>query len=157
MNREFLKELGLEDEAIESIMKAHGKAIQSVKPDDYEELKSAKATLEQQLEELNGTLIATNEKYASVDETLQEKDRLIKDYETTNLKYRIANQAGIPMDIASRLAGETEEEIKADAEKLAGFVNKKQPLPLKTTEPSDVDAEDKAYKSLLDNLNLEGE
>ena len=153
MNRKFLEELGLEKEVIDQVMAEHGKTIQSVKPDDYEELKSAKATLEQQLEELNGTLTATNEKYASVDETLQEKDRLIKDYETTNLKYRIANQAGIPMDIASRLAGETEEEIKADAEKLAGFVNKKQPLPLKGTEPPKVDEKEQAYTKILENLN----
>jgi len=57
MNRKFLEELGLEKETIDQVMAEHGKAIQAVKPaDDYEELKEANATLEQQVQEMQGTL-----------------------------------------------------------------------------------------------------
>src|SRR5699024_2021842 len=153
MNRKFLEELGLEKVAIDSIMKEHGLAIQAVKPTDYDELKEASKTYEQQINDLQATIDAQKESLGNIDDLKQE----IESYKLKDIKTNIAVQAGIPLELASRLSGTTEEEIKADAETMAGFVNKKQPLPLKTTEPSDVDAEDKAYKSLLDNLNLEGE
>lgn len=160
MDRNFLEELGLEKEVIDSIMKKHGKAIQAVKPAEdieksLEDLKNEKVALEKQVEELNGTLTSTTEKYADVDQTLVEKEKIITDYETKNLKYRIANQAGLPLDLAERLAGETEGEIKADAEKLSGFVSKPPVLPLKPTEPDIVDVEDQAYSSMLENLKGE--
>src|SRR5690625_3112246 len=73
-------------------------------------------------------------------------------YKLKNLKTSIAVEAGIPLELAGRLSGETEEEIKADAENFADFVNKKPTLPLKPTEPPKVDKEDQAYASLADNL-----
>ena len=146
MNRKFLEELGLEKETIEKVMAEHGKAIQDAKPaEDIEELKSEKATLEKKVGDLETTLNATTEKYTDIDTTLAEKDKLLKNYETTNLKFRIANQAGIPLDLAERLSGETEDEIKADAEKLSEFVSRKEVLPLKPTEPEDI--EEKPYSN----------
>lgn len=156
MNRKYLEDLGLEKEVIDKVMAEHGKAIQEVKPaEDYEELKNKKDALEKKVGDLETTLNATTEKYADVDTTIAEKDKLIKDYETTNLKFRIANQAGIPMDLAERLAGETEEEIKADAEKLSEFVNKKPTLPLKSYEEPTEDDSTLALKQTLNELKGE--
>ena len=152
MNRKFLEELGLEKEVIDKVMAEHGKTIQSVKPDDYEELKSAKATLEQQLKDLQNTLSTKEEEFSSYESNLGELQKKVETYKLKDLKTNIANQAGIPLDLAGRLSGETEEEIKADAEKLAGFVNKKQPLPLKPTEPAKVDEKEQAYSKILENL-----
>lgn len=155
MNREFLKGLGLTDEQIESTMKEHGKTVQAAKPADYDDLKSAKETLEKQVEELNGTLQATTDKYTQQESTLGELQKQVKGYEVDTLKTRIASQAGLPLDLAGRLSGETEDEIKADAEKFASFVGKSAPLPLKPTEQTN----DKTspYKNMLENLKLEGE
>ena len=155
MNREFLKGLGLTDEQIESTMKEHGKTVQAAKPTDYDDLKSAKETLEKQVEELNGTLQTTTDKYTQQESTLGELQTKIKGYEVDTLKTRIASQAGLPLDLAGRLSGETEDEIKADAEKFASFVGKPAPLPLKPTEQTN----DKTspYKNMLENLKLEGE
>lgn len=153
MNREFLEGLGLEKEAIDSIMKEHGKAIQSVKPDDYEDLKNTKATLEQQLTDLQNTLKTKDDELGGLEDLKKE----VETYKLKDLKTNIAVQAGIPLELAGRLSGATEEEIKADAEKIAGFVNKKQPLPLKPTEPPEKDTEEKAYANMLNNLNLKGE
>lgn len=149
MNREFLEELGLEKETIDKVMAAHGKAIQAVKPaEDYEELKTEKATLKQQLTDLQNTLATKEEELSGLDDLKTEVEK----YKLKDLKTSIAIQAGIPLELADRLGGETEEEIKADAEKLAGFVNKKPTLPLKPTEPPAVDKEEQAYASLVDNL-----
>ncbi|GGN54869.1 phage scaffolding protein [Oceanobacillus indicireducens] len=150
MNREFLKELGLNDEQIEATMKEHGKAIQAAKPaEDYEELKNTNATLEQQLSDLQNTLNTQKEELSSIDDLKKE----VETYKLKDLKTSIAIQAGIPLDLAGRLSGETEEEIKADAEKIAGFVNKKQPLPLKPTEPQQLDEKEQAYANIIENLS----
>ena len=150
MKREFLEELGLDKEVIDKIMAEHGKTIQNLKQEQevFDQLKSEKEQLEQQLQQLNDKLTDQEKELSSVEE-LQSK---LKTYELENLKIKIANQAGIPLDLAGRLSGETEEEIKADAEKLAGFVNKKPTLPLKPSEPQNVDPKEKAYEKLLENL-----
>lgn len=147
MNRKFLEELGLEKEVIDSIMKEHGLAIQAVKPTDYDELKEASAKYEQQINELQETIDAQKESLGSIDELKQE----IESYKLKDIKTNIAIQAGIPLELASRLNGATEEEIKADAEKVAGFVNKKQTLPLRPSEP-EVNNEKREMEQMLDQL-----
>lgn len=155
MKREDLEKLGLDKEIIIEIMGLHGKSVQAAKPTDYDDLKSAKETLEKQVEELNGTLTATNDKYTQQESTLSDLQKQVKGYEVDTLKTRIASQAGLPLDLAGRLSGETEDEIKADAEKFASFVSKPAPLPLKSTEPADDNVS--PYKNMLENLKLEGE
>ncbi|MCB5934488.1 phage scaffolding protein [Caldibacillus thermoamylovorans] len=151
MNREFLQNLGLEKETIDKIMAEHGKAIQAVKPADYDELKTEKATLEQKLTDLQKIIDTQKEKLSSIEDLKKE----IETYKLKDLKTSIAIQAGIPFELAGRLNGQTEEEIKADAEKIAGFVNKKPTLPLKTTEPPQVDEKEQAYAKILENLKGE--
>jgi len=131
------------------VMAEHGKAIQAVKPtDDYEDLQNTNATLEKQLNDLQTTLDSKETELGSIEDLKKE----IESHKLDKLKTNIAIQANIPLELAGRLSGETEEDIKADAEKIAEFVNKKQPLPLKHTEPSKVDAEESAYASMLDKL-----
>ncbi|WP_277679231.1 DUF4355 domain-containing protein [Gracilibacillus dipsosauri] len=153
MKREFLKEIGLEDETINKIMAEHGKAIQAVKPDDYEDLKNTNATLEQQLADLQKTLSTKEEEFTKYESNLGELKKEVETYKLKDLKTSIAIQAGIPIELAGRLSGETEKEIKSDAEKLVGFIGKKQPLPLKPTEPPKVDEKEQAYAKILENLN----
>lgn len=75
-----------------------------------------------------------------------------KAYESGALKMRIAHENGIPYELASKLSGETEEEIKKDAETLAKFVKNQQPQPLANTEHGHTNGKDAAYKSLLADL-----
>lgn len=147
MDRKFLEDKGLEKDVIDEIMKEHGKAVQAVKPDDdYEALVSEKENLEKKITDLNSTLTATNEKYADYEENVTKLTDTVNQYKTKDLKTRIANEHGIPFELAGRLSGETEEEIKADAESLSSFVSKKQPpLPLGSTEPTEV--EEKKYSN----------
>ena len=147
MNRKFLEELGLEKEVIDSIMKEHGKAIQAVKPADYEELKNEKTTLEQQLNDLQQSLASKDEQLKSVEDLKKE----VETYKLKELKTSIAIQAGLPLELAGRLSGETEEEIKADAEKLVDLIPKNKPLPLKPTEPP-VDDKQRELEQMLDEL-----
>ena len=150
MNREFLEKLGLEKEIIDQIMKEHGLTIQKVKPEDYDDIKAENKTLKDTVTTLENSL----KEFEGYEDKLAEKDNLIKEYELENLKYRIANENGIPLELASKLSGETEEDLKKDAETLSSFITKKQTLPLRTTEPK-VDDEMAAYKEMLDNLKLD--
>lgn len=54
--------------------------------------------------------------------TIAQLQGQIKGYETNALKQKIAGEKGIPLEFASRLAGETEADIKADADKMAGYL-----------------------------------
>lgn len=150
MNREFLEKLGLEKEIIDQIMKEHGLTIQKVKPEDYDDIKEENKTLKDTVTTLENSL----KEFEGYEDKLAEKDNLIKEYELENLKYRIANENGIPLELASKLSRETEEDLKKDAETLSSFITKKQTLPLRTTEPQ-VDDEMAAYKEMLDNLKLD--
>lgn len=63
-----------------------------------------------------------------------------------------AYESGIPYELAGKLSGDTEEEIKKDAETLAKFVKNQQPQPLANTEHGHTNGKDAAYKSLLADL-----
>lgn len=149
MNREFLEKLGLEKEAIDQIMKEHGKAIQNVKPEDYEETKKSNLTLNETVKNLEKTLASKDEKYKEFETNISELNGKVKTFETKELKLRIAHENQIPFELAERLSGVTEEEIKADAEKLSSFVAKKTVLPLKDVAQS---TESNPYKDLLNGL-----
>jgi septal ring factor EnvC (AmiA/AmiB activator) len=124
---------------------------------DYAEIKARKTELEAEVEALKTTLAETNEKYTNYDKDIADLNAKIAGYETANMRTKIALQHGIPYDLASRLVGEDEESITADAKKLAELIGSKEPIPpLKDVEPK-IDDKDSAYKSLLENLNLEGE
>ena len=150
MNREFLEKLGLEKEVIDKVMAEHGKTIQEIKPKDYDDIKIDNKTLKDTV----ATLETSLKDFEGFEGKLAEKDNLIKDYEIKNLKYRIANENGIPFELASKLTGETEEDLKKDAETLSSFITRKQTLPLRTTEPK-VDDEMAPYKGMLENLKLD--
>ena len=147
MNREFLEKLGLEKEIIDQIMKEHGLTIQKVKPEDYDDIKEENKTLKDTVTTLENAL----KEFEGYEDKLAEKDNLIKEYELKNLKYRIANENGIPLELASKLSGETEEDLKKDAETLSSFITKKQTLPLRTTEPQ-VDDKQRELEQMLDEL-----
>lgn len=112
---------------------------EQAKYSDYDTIKSDLGTLRVQLSAKDAEI-----------STLQEK---VKGYETDSVKTRIALDTGLPLDLRTRLTGETEEEIRADANKLAKlFVQQKDPAPLRDTEPPVADEKTAAYKSLLNNL-----
>lgn len=144
------------DTAIQERLSRQKKSIEEQYA-DYAEIKERNAELEAEVGTLKTTLAETNNKYANYDKDVAELNAKIAGYETANMRTRIALQHNIPYDLASRLVGEDEESITADAKKLAELVGHKDPVaPLKDVEPP-IDGKDGAYKSLLENLNLEGE
>lgn len=158
MKREFLENLKLDKEIIDQIMAENGKDIQAhqEKYSDYEKIKTNYKSLESENAALKATMEETTKASQGYEQSINELNAKISGYETSNLKTKIALQYGIPYDLAGRLVGEDENSITEDAKKLAELVKSSDPVPpLKTTEPQG--AKDDGYKSLLQNLNFEGD
>lgn len=126
---------------------------------DYEDLKTKVTDYEKQIGDLSKTIEDSDKKYASYDKTLAELQGKVKGYETSSVKMRIAHENGIPFELANRLSGDTEEDIRKDAETLFRFIGKStQPAaPLKSNEPSGADSKSAALRSLTAELTSKGE
>lgn len=98
---------------------------------EIETLKADKEALSKKMQEETA-------KYAEYDKNLTELQGKVKKYETDSVKTRIAKEVGIPAELFDRLRGETEEELKKDAESLKALLPKHQ-APGKGNAPKDAD------------------
>lgn len=139
----------------ESLDKKIREEVKAEYQSQINELSTFKTQIEDLQKEIAGykSTIETEKATQETDkQTIADLQAKIEGFETANLKTRIALNHGLPFDFANRLNGTTEDEITADAEKMADFFvqNKPQP-PLKTAEPS-LTGEDAAYQNILNNL-----
>ena len=108
---------------------------------DYETLKTQVGTL-------------TTERDTAVQQ-LSDANAKIKTYETNSVKMRIAQEKGLPAEMALRLTGETEEDIAKDADSMVQiFKATKGAAPLFDNSASVGDNNDAALKQMLQNLNM---
>lgn len=125
---------------------------------DYDQLKSRVEELEKENVDLKSTIEATNQSKVDADKQLEELQSQIAGYETASLRTRIALKHGLPYDLADRLQGNDEESFEADAERLAGYMKRAQPVaPVRETEPQVGDNKTMQMKSMLRELNNTGE
>ena len=129
----------------ERLRKAEEKAMAKAKEQfaDYDDLKKQVNDYQEQLQKLTDTVSESEKKLAEKDAELAES----ASYRTDLEKTRIAIEAGLKMEYASRLQGETAEEWKADAQALAkDFASSHVAAPLGSNEPKithEATAEDK--------------
>ena len=129
---------------------------EKAKYSDYDQLKSRVTELETENVGLKSTIEANNQSKADADKQLEEMQSQIAGYETASLRTRVALQHGLPYDLADRLQGTDEESFKADAERLAGFMKKSQPVaPIRDSEPVLEKTENTLYKNLIQGLEIE--
>lgn len=136
------------DKAVEKRLEAERETVKSqykgyLSPDDAKKKYEGYLSPEQEKEKYKGYLTP---------EQAAEKDKKIKGYEIRSLKTRIARENNIPYELAGRLTGETEEDIKKDAEALAKIWREQNSAPLASTEPSGADSKRAAVKRMLSNL-----
>ena len=125
---------------------------------DYDQLKSRVEKLEKENGGLKSTIEATNQSKTDADKQLEVLQNQIAGYETASLRTRVALQYGLPYDLADRLQGTDEDSFKADAERLAGYMKRAQPVaPVRETEPQVGDNKTMQMKSMLRELNNTGE
>nr|DAK32883.1 MAG TPA: major capsid protein [Caudoviricetes sp.] len=125
---------------------------------DYDDLKKRVSELESENGALKATVEETKQTIAKSDAQITELQGQVSNYETASLRTRIALQNGLPYDLADRLQGADEEALKADAERLAGFMRPATPqAPLRDTEPAIGDDKTMQMKQMLRDLQPKGE
>lgn len=89
-------------------------------------------------------------------EEVAKKDAKIRSYETASVKTRIANEVGLPYEMAARLSGEDEDAIRKDAQALQKLMGRKPAAPLADPE-SNKETKDAGLRAMLQQLNGKGE
>lgn len=118
---------------------------------DYDELKARVTELETEKSGLESALAEAKEKEGTIAD-LQSK---IAGYETSAMRVRVALANGLPFDLAERLQGDDEAAITADAERLAGYLKPKEPVPpMKIVEPP-LDGKKAGMRNMLHDLKGE--
>lgn len=88
--------------------------------------------------------------------TIAELTAKVKGYELSALKQSIAQQKGIPAEMAARLTGETEKDIMKDADAMAAMLRKvKGPAPSFEPSKKDPDAKNAELIKMLHDLRGE--
>lgn len=97
---------------------------------------------------------------AALNDKLKESETKIADltaknsaYEISSVKMKVAHETGLPFELAQRLSGTTEEEIRKDADALAKFATHSQPTPDFSPETPPGASADSAYRALAHDLN----
>lgn len=122
---------------------------------DYDDLKIKVGDYEKKIADMTAAAQADAKKYAGYDKTIAELQTKLKGHETASVKTRIAHETGIPYEMASRLTGETEDEIRADAQSLSRLMRASEPVaPPASTEPPSVDPKDAGMRDMLRNLKI---
>ena len=125
---------------------------------DYDDLKKRVSELESENSALKSTVEDDKQTRAGLDAQITELQGQVSNYETANLRTRIALQNGLPYDLADRLQGADEEALRADAERLASFMRPATPqAPLRDTEPPIGDNKEMQMKQMLHELQPKGE
>ena len=99
-----------------------------------EEVETRTQDLQKQIDELGNSLNGATEKAKADAEIIAGLEAKTKSYETASVKSRIAHEVGIPFELANKLSGETEEDIRKDAEALKPYVTQKHTAPLRNPE-----------------------
>lgn len=139
------------DTAIKSRLDRERKTIQSQYA-DYESLKQQVADLTKEKGDLEKA--ASDEKKALQDR-LDAADAKAKTLELDALRTKVAVEKKLPLELRTRLSGETEEEIRADADSLAKLFRAEQrrDLPGYKPERAEGDQKDAALRNLLKDIS----
>lgn len=112
------------DKAIQSRLKQKDRELVDkykdyLSPDDVTALK---ADYDKQLQDANKLVEEANKKLSTFDETVSNLTQRAETAENKLLKNKVAYENKLPIELSDRLIGSTEEELKADAEKLSGIL-----------------------------------
>lgn len=127
---------------------------------ELETLKAEKTQWGQKEEEYKKTAKENADSIASMTSQLAAEQSKVKAFQKNELRQKIASEEGLPVTLAGRIQGETEDEMKEDAKALAEVfkANNNKGLPMANLDNGGGNGsqKDKAYKDMLKDLT-EGE
>lgn len=89
------------------------------------------------------------------DQTITDLEAQLKGSRAELAKTRIALEKGLPVEMSGRLNGETEDEIRKDAEALSALFGRRNPAPRRDNDPPAGNEKNAAFKKLLDSMKGE--
>lgn len=98
-------------------------------------------------------IAALNGKLSDSEKTIADLTAKNSAYEISSVKMRIAHETGLPYELAERLSGTTEEDIRKDAETLTQFTSQAPATPSFSSEPPVGDSTNAAFIALAQSLN----
>lgn len=110
---------------------------------------------EKKLADINESLTKANETIKSHDQIVSELTTRATKAEADLLKSRIAHESGVPFELAGRLVGSNEEELKADAQQFASFLAPRQAPPLSTGETGSGNNANAGLAKMLKDINAQ--
>ena len=141
------------DAAIKSRLERERKTIES-RYSDYESLKAQIDNLTKEKSDLEK---AKAEDAKKIQDQLDAANAKTKKLELDSIRTKVAIEKKLPLELRTRLSGETEEEIKADADNLAKVFSAEQRRNLPGFSAGTPEPEDKneaAYKELLQGFKF---
>lgn len=135
------------------IRRAEAKAAE--KYADYETLKTQNADYVTQISQLQEQLQKQTETINGNQSIVDDLKAQVQNYESSSLKTKVALEMGLPYQMASRLSGSNEDEIRADAETMAKLIGKQKPVaPIGSSEPVVTNPKDAAWTKLASELSF---
>lgn len=103
---------------------------------DYAEVKAQNEELTRQIAQLTEQIRTQTETLDGSRSIVDDLTAKVQAYETASVKTKVALELGIPYQMASKISGNTEEEIREDALLMAGYIKSNNPVaPLGSGEP----------------------
>lgn len=121
-------------EELDQIVSGRVNRVKEKHNEEISSLKSLNKTLKKENESLKEEVSKNAEKYKDVDGKLSDLEGKVATYERESVKTKVAMELGIPFELSGKLSGETEEEIRKDAEILSKFIGQKKRPPLRNPE-----------------------
>lgn len=121
---------------------------------DYDKYKEAYDAQESLKKGYEDRIAEMETKYAETQTTIDGLNSKIAKYETDSVKTRACIEYGLPLEMAGRLHGATEEEIMKDASTLSSFVSTKSAPPLRNPDAQIEDGVTAAFKKLNPNIKF---
>lgn len=127
---------------------------------DYDATKKHVDEMNKQIADLNDALTLANEKIATFDSQMADKDTTIKNYELRSVKTQIAHEYGLSYEAIEFLKGDDEDAIRKSADSLKTLVGATHSAPIATSEPTitanaDEVERSQELRSLLSKLRKE--
>ena len=144
------------DEAIKARLDRQEKTI-AARYSDYDKLKEAAAKQDEEQRRWRQQAQEDADKIKTLTAELETAKASVKAHEVRVLKNTIAAEIGLPAGLTDRITGNTEEEIRKDAEALKAVFDheNRKNLPGFTPEAAPGDATAAAYKAMLTGLTKE--
>ena len=115
---------------------------------DLESIKEQLTSKDAEVEALKAKISDFESEKKANEESYQGMQKELSELKLKALKTKVAMDAGLPADLADRLAGDDEETLKADAEKLASFVGSKKVAPSFKTEEVPTDPAEAGFREM---------